>query len=458
VSAVPDFTSPVVGYRAWRVEADGLLVPWTMASAAWVPGVNEGRCLASAGRGHTAPGHDCSCGLYALASHDDPRLEPLRHAVGSIAAWGEIEVHRTGFRAQYACVTALSFEVHPPSMHLACLRAAAHRYSVPLVRHSDLREYALAWGAPVDFALAPSRRCPAPTGPPLAAHGVRGISPEDHVWVEITGQGLQIGVTDQLAGEIAVASPVDTADAGRVVCAGEPLARIGAGESRLVVRVPFDLAVRDVNPSLLYDPDLVRTDPEVQGWLVRATPLDWDRQAGDVLWGRRGETIYRASVAEAARVEDPFGWQKPGWVAKRPPVSNAGDVLALLRAERNQPMFADESAVQKRIARGIETALGDPEVRRRAFRARVLLHLRLHRPDSDIDIDLGSRPAGADSPPNEEITIFTDAETADAFFAGRLDIAQALRSRCVQSRTPFGRILRVASIIKDLQQAYAELR
>ena len=58
---------------------------------------------------HAPPVADCMCGLYALTDPADRRLDfRADQAVGAIAAWGDLEVHRTGFRAEHACVTALA--------------------------------------------------------------------------------------------------------------------------------------------------------------------------------------------------------------------------------------------------------------------------------------------------------------------------------------------------------------
>lgn len=174
MTEAPDFIEPVLGFRTWDLRSDGFLRPYSRFGAApWRPGVNEATCHAapaSHGEGHRehrAPHPTCRCGLYALHSLRTPQLLPSLRAVGAIAAWGDLEVHHTGFRAQYACVIGL---VEPRRAYstpdlLRSLKRAAERYGVPLLAERDLeasvREHAtpLSPGAPRrNRARKPRRR------------------------------------------------------------------------------------------------------------------------------------------------------------------------------------------------------------------------------------------------------------------------------------------------------------
>ncbi|MCW2996355.1 MAG: hypothetical protein JWQ18_3850, partial [Conexibacter sp.] len=89
--AAPDFLEAVVGYRAWHVEEDGLLRPWTFLALPWAPGANHAVCARDVR--HAPPVADCMCGLYALTDPADRRLDfRADQAVGAIAAWGDMEV------------------------------------------------------------------------------------------------------------------------------------------------------------------------------------------------------------------------------------------------------------------------------------------------------------------------------------------------------------------------------
>src|SRR3954471_11019442 len=148
----PDFVEAVVGYRAWHIEPDGLLRPWTFTALPWQPGANCAVCAREVR--HEPPVADCMCGLYALTDPADRRLDfRADQAVGAIAAWGDLEVHRTGFRAEQACVTALALPDRAGFEQRAALARAAERYGVPLVAADRLRDEALPPGPPLRDAL-----------------------------------------------------------------------------------------------------------------------------------------------------------------------------------------------------------------------------------------------------------------------------------------------------------------
>ena len=110
---VPDYISPIVGYRVWKRDAAGLK---SLNDEPWHPGQPlAARCrVYSAGTvvahaeaahdAHDAPQADCTCGVYAAKS-----LEHLRSAGydrygvhGEVNLWGKVVEHELGWRAQLA--------------------------------------------------------------------------------------------------------------------------------------------------------------------------------------------------------------------------------------------------------------------------------------------------------------------------------------------------------------------
>lgn len=157
MSAAPDFASAVAGYRAWQLGPGGVLFPLALPAAPpWERGVNRALCFAAQPHNaHGAPAPDCTCGLHALHRPSDPRLELPHPAVGAIAAWGEIEVYASGFRAEYASVIAL---VHGPLRSTnppARLREAARRYGVRLVSLADIEAEASEFALPLPDDVLP---------------------------------------------------------------------------------------------------------------------------------------------------------------------------------------------------------------------------------------------------------------------------------------------------------------
>jgi hypothetical protein len=173
VSTAPDFACAVVGYRAWQLGPGGILFPLALPAAPpWEPAINRARCFAGPRHDpHEAPGPDCTCGLYALRDPDDGRLKLGHPAVGAIAAWGEIEVHAAGLRAEYASVIALAHGPSPSSGPPARLREAARRYGVRLVSLADLEGEAGEFALPLPNEVLVKRW---PRRPDLAQAGTAG--------------------------------------------------------------------------------------------------------------------------------------------------------------------------------------------------------------------------------------------------------------------------------------------
>jgi hypothetical protein len=121
----PLFTAPIHGVRTWEVvpspEGEPMLCGWAV-SQVWPPGEPyRATCAATRFRRvpahgrvrepHLAPHPRCTCGIYAMhPSRLDARRELARKldrcetcgVIGAIEAWGRIEVHASGFRAERA--------------------------------------------------------------------------------------------------------------------------------------------------------------------------------------------------------------------------------------------------------------------------------------------------------------------------------------------------------------------
>ena len=148
-------TEAVIGFREWIVEDSVLLPP--AAGVAWVPGVNTARCYGH-GACDSVPGSACDCGLYAMHAPpdelEDYLIGPGAMVIGAIAAWGQLQVHADGFRAEHARVVALAYPPQATPATIARLAPAAARYEVELVAFEDLPAVASQHGT----AVAPSSR------------------------------------------------------------------------------------------------------------------------------------------------------------------------------------------------------------------------------------------------------------------------------------------------------------
>jgi len=106
--AVPDYISPIVGYRIWHWNGVELL---SLNGEPWLPcQVLKASCQAGfrAGKpllvdGHQAPQMGCTCGVYATKTREPLTARPHRSPIsGEVYLWGTIVEHRCGWRAQFA--------------------------------------------------------------------------------------------------------------------------------------------------------------------------------------------------------------------------------------------------------------------------------------------------------------------------------------------------------------------
>jgi hypothetical protein len=111
--SIPDYISPIVGYRTWLWDNVGLR---SLCGERWHPGrVLAARCRAAAVVGtiagcaegddaHDAPQANCTCGVYASKSFE--HLHTTKYArcglYGEVNLWGTVVEHEQGWRTQFA--------------------------------------------------------------------------------------------------------------------------------------------------------------------------------------------------------------------------------------------------------------------------------------------------------------------------------------------------------------------
>ncbi|MCU0257970.1 MAG: SCP2 sterol-binding domain-containing protein [Solirubrobacteraceae bacterium] len=451
----PDLAEALIGYRAWRIDAAGRLYPWTLAPAGpWVPGVNTAVChMADFDPSrrltpHKPPGRRCMCGIYALASPSDPRLHGRGgQVIGAIAVWGDVEVHRTGFRAEHAAVVALA-EPGPeagPAVRAAAREAAQH-HGVALVPRAGLAAAAGEYGAPLDPEIV---EAPDPREPRRRARrvGERGIALDHHVWVEPALGHVDVGLTGPFRRLIGEHPEITAPPAGMAVRPGDLLATVTSGDGATYV-VWSGLSGT-----------IAHVAAEVgEGRLVRVADGDWSRDQQRFAWGARAETHYRAQLTAAATAgRDVFGELLVERVLLSAPVRSGEDVLRELRRRRAAPAFPSAAALYAVCAEPLHERLArDPDAQARAARADATVRFETREPEGVLTLAAaGERvrlTCGASDAPADIVLRGAAVEVA-RFFAGTLDVARALQSRRLTSDAPLARTLQVLSVLKHVVAA-----
>jgi hypothetical protein len=99
---IPDYVSPIVGFRVWNWHANEL---WSLNGEAWPPGhALAARCPKT---DHESPSDSCSCGIYAAKNcqhlQDISSITAVDSCVhGEVYLWGKVMEHDLGYRAQFA--------------------------------------------------------------------------------------------------------------------------------------------------------------------------------------------------------------------------------------------------------------------------------------------------------------------------------------------------------------------
>jgi hypothetical protein len=99
---------------------------------------------------------DCRCGIYAYhRPGTQTYFGEWEWTEGIVTAWGRIEAHAAGLRAQHARVEALGLPPSNEPTRRRSVETIADRLGVPLVPRDDLAAAAPAYGAPLPQSLLP---------------------------------------------------------------------------------------------------------------------------------------------------------------------------------------------------------------------------------------------------------------------------------------------------------------
>jgi hypothetical protein len=174
--SAPDLVHPVIGFRLWRVDDNGL---WSLYhDERWTRGRQTARCAAGklAEHDEPSPAHNCTCGIYAWYE-PCPRLAWAGSDTlvgGAVALWGRMELHGTGMRAQHVMVVALALPLTHGAKRrrIVSIADALEAETVPARR---LAAAARRYGEAVPWELKPR---PAPARSGVVTRGARAEWPD----------------------------------------------------------------------------------------------------------------------------------------------------------------------------------------------------------------------------------------------------------------------------------------
>jgi hypothetical protein len=117
------------------------------------------RCATGAHDPACTPFPGCTCGIYAYYEPCPRTASAMTRDLvgGAVVVWGRVEAHATGMRAEYARIVGLDLPLaRGPKRH--AVTRAAERLGVPAIGHRELKNVALANGAPFPASLRPPRQ------------------------------------------------------------------------------------------------------------------------------------------------------------------------------------------------------------------------------------------------------------------------------------------------------------
>ncbi len=411
--SVPLLTEALPGFRAWRLDSEGRLWP-AAASAAWAPGVNVARCGHRIG--HDAPAGNCTCGLYAF--HHLHRQLANERVIGGIAAWGDMEVHRDGFRAGRARVLALVLDPLTPARERAALERAAERYAVPLVPRAAL--------VPVvaeRTGLLPVSVLAGDVDEDVWVRSRRGYDAAQQLWVEPGGGAVTVGVSGALRAWVG---------AGAAVTASEEDGEVELRVRGAAATVSLRTAIRG------------RVLAE-GGDHVRVAPTHWAKDCGTFDWGRVGH----AAMIARGRADELAHLLRAG-AFDRSAVTNWADVRRELRAHTEaEPAFADAREVYDELGIPLGRALAGATAHLGRLDLSVAFVVR--GPDARLVCDL--RPGGVrlrvgDAPgARPDVVVEVEGNDLRPLLSGALDLAQAAREGRLCVRGPRSRSLSALAVL-----------
>jgi putative sterol carrier protein len=123
--------------------------------------------------------------------------------------------------------------------------------------------------------------------------------------------------------------------------------------------------------------------------------------------------------------------------------------------------FKDESDVYAFIGRLFQELAADAELAPKFKRADTTVQYQMSDPDSRITVDMRpDRDIRVDLGPSDlepEVVMLLSADTAHAFWLGKVNITAALARGTVKARGPVAKVLRLVPLVEPSFPRYAQI-
>jgi glycine cleavage system H protein len=115
---------------------------------------------------------------------------------------------------------------------------------------------------------------------------------EEHVWVDLDGDEVSIGITAYAAEQLGDAVFVELPEEGTTLSVDDAVAVIESAETALEFLAPIDGEITEVNTALTDNPTLINDDPQGEAWLFKMS-VDDPAQMDEFM----GEAAYQKFIA-----------------------------------------------------------------------------------------------------------------------------------------------------------------
>ena len=96
----------------------------------------------------------------------------------------------------------------------------------------------------------------------------------EHEWIRVEGNEAFVGITDYAQSELGEIVFVDVNTVGETVAQGEVFGSVEAVKTVSDLNMPVSGEVLEFNEALNDQPELVKNDPYVEGWMVKISVYD----------------------------------------------------------------------------------------------------------------------------------------------------------------------------------------